>query len=341
MKKTYSIHISGYIFIIEEDAYDTLNSYLMTLGEICNRAGEKETAADIEQRIAEIFEEKRTVEGRSVISLVDVEEVITRMGAPEEIVDDVELPPTPGGETPPPPHAPIGQVPVRKRLYRDLDNKVLGGVCSGIGWYLNIDPVWVRIIAVLLAFLSGSTLVLIYIILWIAIPGARTPYERMQMMGMDSSMRNVGRVVTGGNFSPRNASANQSGNASHSYRQPTQTSDTLSNIGNVIIMILTALGLVMVGSLLLALSLAFVGCIIALAVSPVDHSSDMAQARLIMGCVVGGTLVVGVPLFLLFRYLVGVLVNRHFAPFTPQQRLFFLIAWLLGAAACIVCGILL
>lgn len=197
MKKTYNINLAGYAFVIDDDAYEMLDGYLSALTEICRRTGEPETAADIEQRIAEVFVERLNLSGRRIITRQDTETVISQIGSPEEIMGvsaeaGPSAPEAPTQPTPPP----TGHYPIKKRLYRDLYNRVFGGVCSGLGWYLGIDPVWVRIAWVVLTLITGSTLAWIYVILWICIPGARTPYERMQMMGVDSSVSNVGKFVT-------------------------------------------------------------------------------------------------------------------------------------------------
>lgn len=324
MKKTYNINLAGYAFVIDEDAYDILDSYLSTLGQICEKSGQKETAADIEQRIAEIFmEEFQEETGRRILTLVDVESVIKRMGPPGEIVD-VEVAPVGGPAVPPP--MPSAKVTFsEKRLYRDIDHKVLGGVCAGLAWYLGIDVVWVRIIMVALAFLSGSTMALIYIVLWIAVPAAKSPYEKMQMMGINQSMRNVGRVVTGefDAVPPKYPSAATTG----------------ENVGKVVLMILAIVGLLVSGALLLGLSLAFVGCLVAECVIPANSFPSGGEAKLVMGCVMGGALVLGMPLLLAFRSLIAYLGNRRFAPLTLAQRLCVWLPWLLGVAACIACGI--
>lgn len=202
MKKTFNINISGYPFVIDEDAYNILESYLSTLGEVCRKAGQQETAVDIEQRISEIFSEKFGSGASYIISRNDVEAVITRIGAPELIVEEdgcLEAPDAAAASAAAPPPIPpaFPGVSTGRRLYRDINNKILGGVCSGLGWYMGIDPVWVRIVAVILTLFSVSTLALVYIILWIIVPAARSPYQRMQMMGMDPSMENIGRVVKG------------------------------------------------------------------------------------------------------------------------------------------------
>ena len=339
MKKTYNINLSGYGFVIDEDAYEILYDYLTTLQEISTREDQGETAIDIEVRIAEIFTEEFREKGSRILSRCDVERVIERMGAPEEIMgveaETVSETPVEGATACPPPPPTITPHPV-KRLFRDTSNRILGGVCSGLAWYLHLDPVWVRIIAVVLFFLTGSVVALIYIILWIIIPAAQTPLQRMQMMGMDPSVSNVGKVVTGDYCNPR-AQYSQTATI-----PPPQESDSLSGVAKVILMILVIVALLIVGSLLLAISAALIGCTVALCFTPaVADYTDMTETRLILGSVVGGTLVAGLPLFLLFRYLIGSLTGRRLTPFNTSQKIFMLVLWLLGVAACIVCGILL
>lgn len=326
MNKTYNINLSGYAFVIDEDAYDMLDSYLKTLGQVCDRAGQRETAIDIEQRIAEIFTENAT----AIISRTQVEHIIDRMGSPEEIVEVADVAPDGSAAVPPP--LPFGAIPIRKRLYRDVYNKLLGGVCSGLAWYLGIDVVWVRLIMVALAFLSGSVMIPIYIVLWIVVPPANTPFERMQMMGINPSVSNVGKVVTG---------------AFDQYQATDEGSmrSSAGNFGRVVIMILSVVGLLVSGALLLVFSLAFIGCLIAVCVVPGGyngvHTIPLGAVELILGCVIGGSLVAGVPLLLVFRWLMSVLTERKYASFTPQQRIFLAVPWALGLAACIACGILL
>lgn len=336
MKKTYNINLSGYPFTIDEDAYDILESYLGTLLQICERTGQRETAIDIEQRVAEIFSEKCASGAVRVITRTDVEEVIARIGAPEDIVEiDVETGSpepraamgTPPPQTPPP--YPYQTPPVHKRLYRDIDHKVFGGVCSGLAWYLGVDVVWVRIAMVLLALVTGSTMVVVYLVLWAVIPPAKSPYERMQMMGVNPSLGNVGKVVTGA-WQPAGPNC-----------QPDPSCGVGGeNAGSVILLIFTVLGLLVAGSLLLALSLVFVGSLIAVCVAPGSYA-DVGQAKLILGCVMGGSLVVGIPLYLLFMRLLNNLTEKKYISFTSRQLIFLAIPWLLGVAACIVCGILL
>lgn len=332
MKKTYNINIAGYGFVIDEDAYEILGSYLSTLSEVCRRVDEKETADDIERRIAEIFSETFDNSGARIISKANVEEVIGRMGRPEDILD-VEVSEEAVRNVPPPFTQPAEmQVQMKKKLYRDINDKVLGGVCSGLGWYVGIDAVWIRVLAVVGIFLSASWLIWLYIVLWIIIPAAKTPFERMQMMGVNPSVRNVGQVVTG----------------RYEYLRPESAVPSSRNggagatIGRIIMVGTLILALIVVGSIMIAMGAAFIGCLIALCISPVGGmSADMTQARLILGCITGGALTAGLPLFLLFRLLIGTVTNNKLQPLTQAQSVSILIAWIIGVAAVITCGILL
>lgn len=175
MKKTIHINLSGMAFIIEEDAYDKLNGYLNAV-EVRLGGGDeaKETLDDIEIRIAELFA-PLTHNSGVAIKLEDVEEVIKILGNPEDYETGNEEEAKSSVKPPP--------VIIPRRLYRDPNSRVLGGVCSGLGAYFNIDPIVFRLLFVLGLFYGVS--VLPYIILWIAIPKALTMEQRMQMYGGD------------------------------------------------------------------------------------------------------------------------------------------------------------
>lgn len=323
MKKTYNINLGGCGFVIDEDAYETLASYLNTLRDVCTKSGQPETVDDIEMRIAEIFTETCATAPNRILTMGDVEWVIDRMGRPEEIMPQaVEE----GVATPPP----YSGKKIEKRLYRDTDNKILGGVCSGLAWYMGVDPVWVRIVAVLLAFLTGSTLIWVYIVLWIIIPAARTPYERMQMMGMDSSMDTIGRVVRGEPVAAR-----------YNAPRPDSRGDS-SGVGKVMVMVVSIIALLLVGSLLLAMSFGFLGCIIALFVSALapPMNGNWAETRIILALVASAMVVLGIPLLILFRWLIGLLTEKDFAPLSWPQRITLLAIWLAGVIGCFGFGLL-
>lgn len=186
MKKTVTTNISGRVFYIDEDAYSRLKSYLGKIEHwFKNKESGQEIIADIESRIAEIFENK-VDPTQGVITLEMVEEVINTMGEPEDFEGD-----EPKEEK----TTTTALVKPRKRLYRDIDNRVFGGVCSGIGAYFNIDPVVVRIIFAILPFISFGAIVPIYIILWIALPPAITTAQKLEMRGEHITISNIEKSI--------------------------------------------------------------------------------------------------------------------------------------------------
>jgi len=193
MNKTVTINISGIIFHIEEDAYDKLSKYLTTIRGYFNKAeGGSEIMSDIEARIAEMLQSK-TSPIKQVVLMSDVDYVMDSMGKPEEFAGesaDVNANETDSKEN----TYNTYSEPIKKRLYRDGDSKVLGGVCSGIGHYFGIDPVWLRI-ALLLMFFFAGTGFLLYLILWIAIPEAKTTAEKLAMKGERADINNISKAV--------------------------------------------------------------------------------------------------------------------------------------------------
>ena len=184
MIKTININLSGIVFHINEDAYGKLNKYLSSVrSKFRNTEGGDEIIADIESRIAELFNEK--LDGkRQVIETLDVDEVVATMGQPEEyeVEEDEEYTSTRKKTT------------NNKRFFRDPDDKILGGVSSGIGSYINVDTVWIRLIWILLFFGYGFGFI-IYIILWIIIPEATTTSEKLEMKGEPVNIENIERKI--------------------------------------------------------------------------------------------------------------------------------------------------
>lgn len=184
MKKTFTINISGIIFHIDEDAYSKLNSYLSSIKiHFNNLDGREEVISDIESRIAEILQSKLN-DAKQVIVLDDINEVIAIMGQPSDFADE---------EDEPAKKAYSYEQAGYKRLYRDPENKMIGGVASGIGAYLHIDPLWVRILFILSLFTTLGAF--IYIILWIVVPEAITTSERLEMKGEKVNISNIEKSI--------------------------------------------------------------------------------------------------------------------------------------------------
>src|SRR5690606_36128017 len=190
MNKTIIININSIVFHIEEDAYDVLRSYMIDIKKhFGNTRESKEILEDIENRIAEMFSERIHTGRKEVINLEDVQQVIEQMGR----VSDFEENDEPIGAEGFRQERRAGQAPhleyVGKKLMRDPDDKILGGVCSGLGHYFGIEPVWLRVLLALFFLLGGSG-VLVYIILWIVMPLAETRADKMAMRGENPNLQN-------------------------------------------------------------------------------------------------------------------------------------------------------
>lgn len=203
-------------FTLTDEAYSTLKAYLDQLRRYyVSQRGGNEIVDDIEERVGELLNE-RTQMGERVVSENDVKEVIAIMGTPEMIEQDSDSKTSYSG-----PKTSSTQIP-SKKLYRDVDHRVLGGVCSGLAAYWNKDTSWVRVITVLLFVLStlflhwshgesffwfNGGLVMVYLVLWIAVPAARTVEERCAMRGEPVSAQefeyHASRSNSGGNYSER------------------------------------------------------------------------------------------------------------------------------------------
>lgn len=169
MKTTQTVNIGGRAFIMDDDAYVKLSKYLEAIEMYyTNTNDRKEIMEDIEARIAEIFSENNRNQ-KKVITIREVEKMIQIMGHPEDFKEETA-------------YKERKQTFRDKRLYRDPDDRMLGGVCSGIAAYFNTDPGIIRILFLLTFFLLGFGLI-VYIILWIIIPEAKTEEQKQEMEG--------------------------------------------------------------------------------------------------------------------------------------------------------------
>lgn len=191
MKKTLTINLGGSVFNIDEDAYQLLDKYLNNLRiHFRKEEGSDEIMNDFELRISELFSERMRL-GYQVISIEQVEEVIARMGKPEELFDDEKQ------EEDAVTEPSVEKTTYRKRLMRDPDNKIIGGVAGGLAAYMGWDATAIRILFFLLIFLHG-VMIPVYLLLWIIMPIARTATEKLEMRGESVTIENIGKTVTGG-----------------------------------------------------------------------------------------------------------------------------------------------
>ncbi|KGE14445.1 PspC domain-containing protein [Sphingobacterium deserti] len=187
MNKTIIININSIVFHIEEDAYETLRSYMIDIKKhFGNTAESKEILEDIENRIAEMFNERIQTGRKEVINLEDVQQVIARMGSVSDFEQSEDA--GDGVSEEQATNAPRTDNLGRK-LMRDPDDKVLGGVCSGLAHYFGMEPKWLRILLVLFVLIGGSGF-LVYVILWIVMPVAETRADKMAMRGEVPNLQN-------------------------------------------------------------------------------------------------------------------------------------------------------
>lgn len=188
MNKTLSVNIGGMVFHVEESAFKELNSYLEAIkGYFTTSEGRDEIIQDIEARIAEMFHE-RLGDKRQVVTGDDVSHVISTLGRPEQYLLDEQVDQEQDERS----GSQSQQESKRayRRLYRDPDDRIIGGVCAGISHYLGLDPLWLRLIFAISFFVFGSGL-LLYILLIIIIPKAKTPSEKLEMKGEKVSLSNL------------------------------------------------------------------------------------------------------------------------------------------------------
>tara|TARA_B100000809_G_scaffold237763_1_gene257848 strand:+ start:11896 stop:13479 length:1584 start_codon:yes stop_codon:yes gene_type:complete len=188
MNKTININLGGFFYHIDEVAYQILKNYLESISKSLSDdpKGKNEIIADIEARISELLSEK-IQDSRQVINESDINDIITIMGQPEDYEDS-------GEEYSSSENNYRQRKNTTKKLYRNGENKFLGGVASGIGYYFQIDSIWIRLILILLT-ITGGFGIPIYIILWILLPEAKTTTEKLEMEGEAVNIDNIEKKI--------------------------------------------------------------------------------------------------------------------------------------------------
>jgi len=226
MHKTISLNLGGTVFHAEEPAFDLLSGYLTRIrAHFRNQEGGEEIIQDIEARLAELFSERLLASGTQAITETMVQSVLAEMGNPEDFTEGAEEKFTA--------HAnrdtfiPKGS----RKLFRDPDDRILGGVCGGVGAYLGLDAVWVRLLFAILFFGFGTGF-FVYLLLWIIIPSAKTTAEKLQMRGDPVNLDSINRFIQV-EAASLNAKA-QSGAMRNSLSKGT---DTMLNIFQILVRI--------------------------------------------------------------------------------------------------------
>lgn len=179
MKKTLNVAIGGCSFILEEDAYLEISTYLDKFRTGLNESrGSNDVMDELEGRIADLLKEK--LRGREVVSYVMVQEIIDMLGYPEGF-DNRKYEENKSQCN--------DEKPIR-RLFRDPDDRKIAGVCSGVALYLGVDVVVIRIIF-LVALICGFAGFWIYLVIWIAAPEAKTATEKCELRGIPANAENI------------------------------------------------------------------------------------------------------------------------------------------------------
>ena len=198
MNKIVTINIGGIAITIEEDAFDSLRDYLKNIGNhFRDTENGDEIIADIELRVGEMLQAKLN-ETKVSINMQDVEDVAQTMGYPSDFEAEAEPQETTSGNETEEPKQKDAKTKsssrAKRRLFRDIDNQQIGGVCAGLAKYLDFDPTVLRILWLvsLLVFGFGFW---IYIILWAILPGAKTTAEKLEMMGESPNIENIKNTI--------------------------------------------------------------------------------------------------------------------------------------------------
>ncbi len=213
MKKVVNVSVGGRSFCLDEDAYARLAAYFDHFRARLDRdtqSSKEEVMADLENRIAELFDQGTGSASYRVVNLALVTKVVEQLGMPDGSKEPESTASCEGGQRQRTeaedeyPKSGIGvdftyngaQGTSRRRLFRDLDNKTIGGVCAGLAAFMNVDVTVVRIVS-LLALLLWGTGLLVYLVLWIVVPIAKTPADKCMMRGLEPTAENMARFSQG------------------------------------------------------------------------------------------------------------------------------------------------
>lgn len=184
MKKTVNVAIGGRSFILDEDAYNALSSYLDSFkAGIDRQSGASEVMEELEMRIADLFRER--LKGREVVDIETVRGVIAQLGMPDWQSESAQ-----GHYSEE--YGKSDEQKVSRRFYRDMENNMIGGVCSGLALYLNIDVVIIRVLFIAALFL-GTTGFWIYLVFLLIAPVARTAAQKCELHGIPATAENIRR----------------------------------------------------------------------------------------------------------------------------------------------------
>lgn len=356
MKKTLTVNLGGTVFHIDEDAYRLLDNYLSNLKiHFRKEAGADEIVDDIERRISELFSEKLTA-GSQVITIEDVEEVIARMGKPEDMETGDESADTSsrantntggygsGAWNTDNTYRTAGTI--HRRLFRNPDDKILGGVVSGLAAYLGWDVTLLRLLLLVVLICGVGTLIPVYIVCWLVIPEARTAAEKLNMRGEAVTVENIGKTVTDG--------FEKVANGVNDYMKSDKPRTLLQKLGDALVMIvgwflkiclviiaivcspvLFICGIVFIALLFAAVMVAIGGGAALISLFPTFDVILPASPMSAIVMYIAGILLVGIPLV----SLVWAIFSQIFKwqPMVSGLKWTLVILWIVSAAVFGIC----
>lgn len=342
MNKTVNINLAGTFFHIDEDAFGKLSRYLEAIKKsLSDPQGSDEIIRDIEARIAELFSEK--IESSShVVTLKEVDAVIKVMGQPEDYMVDEEI----FDDTPV--TAKSRRSSSYKQLFRDIDNKFIAGVSSGLGHYLGIDAIWVRLLWVLLTVFSSGFFIIVYILFWILVPAAESTSDKLKMTGEPINISNIEKKFKEGydNVADKVKNADYD---KYGKKVKSGASGFFDTLGSILLAILKIF-VKFLGVLLIIISLStLVGLIIGLFTfgsidlwghgEVMDYISlvDTTSAPIWLISLLA-LLAVGIPFFVLFILGLKLLIDNLKSIGTPA-KIVLLVLWFLSIVGLGILGI--
>lgn len=346
MNKTVNINLAGISFHIDENAFGKLSRYLDAIRKSLKGAeGSEEIMQDIETRIAELFSEKIEFQSQ-VISLKELDEVIAVMGQPEdyEVDDEIfeDVPPSSKSQAKSKGNA------SHKQLFRDIDNKYIGGVSSGLGHYIGVDAIWIRLLWVVLVLAGMGSPILIYILLWILVPAALTTSDKLKMTGEPINISNIERKFKEGfdNVADKvkNVDYDKYGN-----RVKTGASSFFDSLGEVIVTLFKVFAKI-IGAFIIFISLAtIIGLVIGFfTVGSIDFwgNNEMTEYIALMDTTnvplwlwaLLGFLAIGIPFFALFILGLKLLIS-NLKPMGSTVKIVLIVIWALSIIGLTALGI--
>jgi phage shock protein PspC (stress-responsive transcriptional regulator) len=325
MNKTIIININSIVFHIEEEAYETLRSYMIDIKRHFGKSSDsQEILLDIENRIAEMFSEKIHAGRKEVISLDDVNHVISQMGKVSdfegETDEDMHEQADSNSESETYSQIPYS-APVDKKLMRNSDDKIFGGVCSGLGAYFNMETKWMRLIFVCF-FLFGGSGIMLYIILWIVMPVAVSRADKMAMKGESPTLQNFKKSfeeeIQG--LNPHFSKAK-----SEIAKGTAAVGSGVSKVGRFFLRLIAFFILIVCALTLFGLAIACIGFmtgVLGYQREMVFPGTEFLNTPQAIVALIAGTLAIAIPFFALFQLMLRILFRTQ-----PLNHYFSLGLW--------------